>query len=121
MPHILLLEDNPEACEAIAAMLEALGHRVTSALNGAAGMVLLTENPGIALVITDIMMPVMDGISVIIEVRRTHGHVPVIAMTSRRDANYLRTAELLGAKATMFKPFSLLELKELVARVVKVS
>ena len=119
MPHILLLEDNPEAAEAITAMLEALGHTVTSAPDGASGMVRLQEGPGVDLVLTDIMMPVMDGISVIIELRKGHPGLPVIAMTARRDSNYLRTAELLGARATLFKPFSLHELGELVLSVAK--
>jgi CheY-like chemotaxis protein len=118
MSQILLLEDNPEASEAITAMLEALGHTVASASDGASGMVMLKEAP-VDLVLTDIMMPVMDGISVLIEMRRSHPAIPVIAMTARRDSNYLRTAELLGAAATLFKPFSLRELGERVAGVVK--
>jgi len=118
MPRILLLEDNPEASEAITAMLEALGHAVASAPDGASGMVKLEEGP-FDLVLTDIMMPVMDGISVIIELRRSHPELPVLAMTARRDSNYLRTAELLGAAATLFKPFSLRELGERVAGVIK--
>ena len=117
MPRILLLEDNPEAAEAIRAMLEVLGHQVEAAPDGAAGMVLLNQGPAFDLVLTDIMMPVMDGISVIIETRRSHPGTPVIAMTARRDSNYLRTAELVGAKATLFKPFSLRELGDLVAAV----
>ena len=110
MANILLLEDNPEAAEAIRAMLEALGPQVETAPDGAAGLALLRDRPGTGLVVTDIMMPVMDGISVIIEMRRSHPEIPVLAMTARRDSNYLRTATLLGARTTLFKPFSLREL-----------
>ena len=106
--RILLLEDNPEAQDAIFAMLEALGHQVAAEGDGAAGLLRLSQ--GFDLVITDIMMPVMDGISFLVEARKLRPEIPVVAMTARRDSNYLRTAELLGASATLYKPFSLAQL-----------
>lgn len=111
MAHILLLEDNRETAAALRTMLEVLGHQVSAAPEGASGLKLLQASPDIGLVLTDMMMPVLDGISVLLRLRQEHPCLPVIAMTARRDSSYLETARTLGAAATLFKPFDLDELR----------
>lgn len=117
--RILLLEDSPEARDAIAAMAAALGHEVETAPDGAAGLERIRSSAPPDLVLTSVMVPVLDGISLLIETRRTRPEIPVIAMTARRDSNYLRTAAMLGAGATLFKPFSLAELRTALASSIK--
>ena len=117
MANILLIEDNPSVSFAVQTMLEALGHWVHTAPNGSAGLSLLQEHPDLDLVFTDIMMPVLDGISVLLQLRQQHPELPVVAMTGRQDSSYLRTAGQLGARATLYKPFNLQELKELLASI----
>jgi len=112
MAHILLVEDNPATSRTIQAMLEGLGHTVATAGDGAQGLRQLNQAPGFDLVLTDIMMPVLDGISLIVQIHKHHPMVPVIAMTARTDSNYLRNAERLGAWATLAKPFTIEELAE---------
>jgi CheY-like chemotaxis protein len=117
MTHILLLEDNRETAAALQSMLEVLGHQVSAAAEGATGLKLLQSRPDIGLVLTDMMMPVLDGISVLLRMRQEHPGVPVIAMTARRDSSYLQTALTLGAAATLFKPFDLDQLRQTLAAI----
>lgn len=117
MAFILLIEDNPTVSQTIQAMLEALGHRVCAAPEGGRGLRLLEQQPGFDLVFTDIMMPVLDGISVLRRLQKDHPDLPVVAMTGRQESNYLRTAGQLGARATLNKPFNLQELQGLLTSI----
>jgi len=116
MPRILLIEDNPGASTTIRAMLEALGHHVRTAPEGGPALQLLEAQP-FDLVLTDIMMPGLDGMGVLAHLARHYPELPVVAMTGRRDSSYLRSAAQLGACRTLYKPFNLEELQELLAHI----
>ena len=112
MPRILLIDDNPQASTAIQAMLEALGHHVRLAPEGAEALRMIAADT-YDLVMTDIMMPGLDGMGVLAHLTRHHPDLPVVAMTGRQDSTYLRSATRLGARATLQKPFTLPELTAL--------
>ena len=116
--HILLIEDDPLVRETVEAMLMRLGHRVTTAGNGVEGLQKLREmTPDV--VLTDIIMPEKEGIETIMEVRRTHREIKVIAMSGggpTRNMDFLRFAERLGAHAILPKPFGLDELQRVLAQ-----
>jgi CheY-like chemotaxis protein len=111
MPHVLLIEDDPFTGETLCSMLEASGHTVTWARDGKKAMVLLEGGEAFDLVITDILMPDMDGLESIQYLKRERPGLPVIAMTGQVDTPYLRAAKLFGAKSTLNKPFGLKELR----------
>ena len=82
------------------------------AANGRAGLRELTEGP-IDVVITDLLMPDMDGIEIMATIRRDAPHVQIVAVSGggRIDAGeYLRLAQYLGADRTLQKPFTLASL-----------
>jgi CheY-like chemotaxis protein len=116
MPHILLIEDDPDTSEAMQGMLEALGHRVTCAGNGLEALKLAKSGVTPDLVLTDIVMPDMDGIETVQEFTALLSGTPIIAMSALKDTPYLRTAKLFGAKETLAKPFTLEQLKQALAR-----
>jgi len=72
------------------------------------GLSLISKTPP-DLIITDILMPKMDGIDFILELARRHISIPVIAVSGGRrsiSAEFnLQSAALLGVKATLSKPF----------------
>ena len=110
--EILLVDDDPVIVEAIQTKLAELGHSVTCAENGAQAI----EHVGrkvFDVVVTDVLMPVLDGLQVIGELRRSQPNVRVVAVSGggRTGYNhYLDAARMLGAHAVLAKPFSFSEL-----------
>lgn len=80
MPNILVIEDNTQMRRALTRMLETSGHRVTAAANGADGLRWWREH-GADLVLTDIQMPGMSGIEVMLQLRAHAPMLPVLAMS----------------------------------------
>ncbi|MCX8135309.1 MAG: response regulator [Roseococcus sp.] len=118
--HVLLIEDDTALREALAAYLQAAGHRVTLAGDGDAGLAAAeAELPDV--VVTDLIMPGREGIETLLALRRRHPRLPVIVMSGggRLDARaHLGVAERLGAVATLAKPFRPALLLEAIARAV---
>ncbi len=111
MPHILLVEDDPDTAQAVQCMLEVLGHRVTWAANGLEALRAAGETSP-DLVITDMLMPEMDGIEVVLTFTEHFAEVPILAMSAQQDAPYMPSAKVLGARAFLAKPFNLESLRE---------
>ncbi|EQD55690.1 two component transcriptional regulator, winged helix family, partial [mine drainage metagenome] len=108
----VVVEDEDAIRELVAFHLEAAGFAVAQAADGEAG-VALAKTEEIQLVVLDLMLPKMDGVAVLREIRR-HSRVPVIMLTARtEEADRVRGLEL-GADDYMGKPFSP---RELIARV----
>jgi len=115
MPHILVIEDDLEFRQPLVKMLTNDGHTVSIAGDGIAALSML-KNMRPALIITDILMPNMDGIETIMELTRLDNAVPIIAMSGGRrhltsDFN-LSSAAIIGVKVTLAKPFSRAELRD---------
>jgi len=107
MARILVMDDDPDMRRALRWMLEHAGHEVIDAPDGKAGVRLYMEKPA-DLVITGLVMPVMDGIEVIIELRRVCSGVKIIAISGDErfgTDDYLSAAEKLGAQRSFTKPF----------------
>jgi two-component system response regulator (stage 0 sporulation protein F) len=87
--------------------LEAAGYEVTEAANGRQGLELYRLRPT-ALVITDILMPELSGLDMLLELTREFLNAKVIAISGAGGGkNVLDVAKLLGARQTFEKPFSL--------------
>ncbi len=77
---ILLVDDDPAILDSVGANLRGFGYRVTTALNGADGLAVYSANrQEISLVITDLMMPVMDGRALIAAIRGMDPNMAMIA------------------------------------------
>ena len=110
--RILLVDDDPNISHLVRLYLEKEGFDVTEAARGDEALeAFRRETP--ALVLLDVMLPGMDGLQVLKEIRKT-SKVPVIMLTAR-DETFDKVLGLeLGADDYVTKPF---ETKELVARV----
>jgi CheY-like chemotaxis protein len=121
MARILLIDDDASVRDSLAAALRHLGHEVTAAADGAEAVRAFEDQPA-ELVLTDIVMPEMDGLDVIRRLRRAAPATRIIAMsgaTAHAPALYLRMAVQFGADATLAKPIGLDELRRTVDDVLR--
>ncbi len=121
MAKILLADDDELVLYAISKVLRKAGHEVLEAENGKKTIdILKNEHPDV--LVTDIIMPEIEGIELIMKVQNSHPDLPIIAMSggSRNvDYNYLSVAKKLGAYATLEKPFDEQELLDLIIEITK--
>jgi two-component system, OmpR family, response regulator len=107
--HILIAEDDPILADALCAHLRGSGYTVEHAPNGPVAEFLLQRVP-FDLSILDLGLPMIDGLTVLRNVRATNPQMPVIVLTAR-DALESRVAGLdAGADDYMTKPFDFPEL-----------
>jgi DNA-binding NtrC family response regulator len=119
-PLILIADDEEGLRDIFAESLKLSGYRVSVAENGAAALRVLGAE-AVDLLLTDILMPDVDGIELIMQVRRSHPELKVIAMSGggRTAAEVLiNIARRLGVHATLEKPFDLATLLEKIESLV---
>ncbi|NJP06389.1 MAG: response regulator transcription factor [Chloroflexaceae bacterium] len=112
MSTILLVEDETTLAETLCYNLEREGYQVRQALDGIQGLE-MARNEGADLLILDIMLPRLDGLSVC-RILRQESDIPIIMLTARQDEVDRIAGLELGADDYVSKPFSL---GELLARV----
>ena len=110
--QILVVDDETMVREVVVAYLEREGFRVDEASTGIAALKHIDESPP-DLVVLDVMLPEIDGFSVLTELRKS-GDIPVILLTARTEEPDRVLGLELGADDYVVKPFSP---RELVARV----
>lgn len=113
MTKILLVDDDELVRRVLRTFLERGGHQVSEAANGVEALeIFAAEQPD--LVVTDILMPRMNGLEMLVELRRLKSDVRVIAMTgSAHDGDtdaMLLLARDLGAARTFRKPLDMTSL-----------
>ncbi|OGU31872.1 MAG: hypothetical protein A2057_06490 [Ignavibacteria bacterium GWA2_35_9] len=106
MEKILIIEDDKAYIENIKILLEEEGFNVTSAVNGFDGIE-LAKNEIPNLIICDIMLPDVDGYSILKELRRREKtkFIPLIFLTAKASMSDLRIGMNLGADDYLTKPF----------------
>lgn len=120
MKRILIIEDDEAFRSTLLRMLESGGFQATGAEHGGEALKLLGEDH-FDLVLTDVLMPQVDGMEIMTALRRSRSRAPVIAMSGggRIGAqSYLVMAKSLGAAAVLEKPFGWGELKSEIERVL---
>jgi CheY-like chemotaxis protein len=109
---ILFVDDEPAIREAASRLLRSAGYDVEVANDGRAALARYRERRR-DLVLTDVMMPVMEGLEMIRELHKLDPDVRIIAMTgasAERADTYLSVAKDFGARAILRKPFNKSEL-----------
>lgn len=106
---ILLVEDEENLHEALKLNLELEGYEVTSAFDGAAALKAV-ENEYFDLIILDVMLPEMDGISVTETVRISNNEVPILILSAKNSSADRVLGLKKGADDYLTKPFNLEEL-----------
>jgi len=112
-PYIVMVDDEEDLREPVAAYLREQGLEVDEAGGGAELDLLLEKRPP-ALVVLDVTMPVEDGFSIARRLRADHGNIGIVMLTARRDVIDRVVGLELGADDYIMKPF---EPRELLARI----
>jgi CheY-like chemotaxis protein len=120
MASILLVEDSELLAESIKLALRRAGYKVARAADGQQALKLYDAD-SVDLVITDLVMPEMEGLQLIQELRKLNPAVKIIAISGSIMASartFLPVAKHLGAARTLGKPFTEQQLLEAVSAVL---
>jgi two-component system chemotaxis response regulator CheY len=103
---ILIVDDSPTVRQQLRLCLETGGYTVVEAVNGKAGLE-QAEKTKVNMVISDVNMPIMNGIDFIRELRKrpTYQTTPVFVLTTESGANYAQMGKEAGATVWIVKPF----------------
>ena len=119
---ILIVDDNEDILFFMQAALENAGYQVSTALDGAQALAQQTKYRA-DLLITDIFMPGQDGMETLRDSKSRFPQTRIIVMSagggSGRQLDYLATATLIGANATLRKPFDVDQLLDTVRKVLQ--
>jgi two-component system cell cycle sensor histidine kinase/response regulator CckA len=118
---ILLVEDEPMVRTVAERALARHGYTVLTANNGEEALERLKENgEKVALLISDVVMPLMDGPTMVREVRKTYPEVPILFMSGYAEEQLRKSIDIANV-AFLPKPFSVQELAQAVQRVLAAS
>ena len=106
--NVLVVEDEKEICDGIEIYLKNQGYKVFKAYNGIEGLEII-ENEKIHLAVVDIMMPKMDGITMVMKLRE-HNDFPVIMLSAKSEEMDKIMGLNIGADDYVTKPFNPMEL-----------
>lgn len=117
--NILSVDDSPYMREIVTQTLNTKSdYRVLQAGNGEEAIKALQEN-FVHLVITDINMPIMDGVAFIKEARRKYADLPIIVLTTESGDILKKEVMILGANGWLVKPFRPIQLLALVKEILE--
>lgn len=120
MGKVLVIDDDEAMRGTITKILQRDGHEVRQAADGEVGIEAFRAEPA-DVVITDLLMPVKEGIETIIELRELSPTVRILAMSGGIDTlvdSRLSDARDLGADEVLPKPFTVDQLRTVVAKLV---
>ena len=115
--RVLVIDDEPDVLMLCRVNLQLAGHEVVEASNGKVGLELArTLRPDV--VVLDVMLPKVDGLTVLHELASSEEtrNIPVIMLTAKTQLEDRRKAWRAGCAEYLTKPFSPIELAELVGR-----
>lgn len=109
MVHVLVVEDDVRFNQIVCASLNAAGYAVQGCTNASEAFDALHDS-GADIIISDIMMPGIDGFEFVEDVRRINKRIPILLMTARDDLSAKRQGFRAGIDDYMAKPIDLDEL-----------
>lgn len=119
MKSVLTVDDSASIRQMVRLTLTGSGYKVVEAENGAEGLKQAQSAPA-NMIVTDLNMPVMDGLTFIRELRKLPAYkgVPIICLTTESDATRKQEAKQAGATGWITKPFQQDQLLTVVRKVL---
>lgn len=119
--RILLVEDDEDVREYLRGNL-AQQYQVLTAVNGKEALDCLEESPDVDLIVSDVMMPIMDGIKLCKHLKHNihYSHIPVILLTAKSDVSAQLDGLQAGADDYISKPFIYVILHTKIGNLIKV-
>jgi two-component system chemotaxis response regulator CheY len=107
MAHVLAVDDSVSLRKLVASTLMTAGHKVVEASNGMEALEIIKKQQQFNLIISDLNMPIMDGLTFIRQVRVLGGYkfTPILVLTTEMDPAKKKTAKESGATGWLVKPF----------------
>ena len=107
MAQILIVDDSSTVRDEVATFLKNGGLEVATAVDGKDGLAKLKADPGIRLVVADVNMPNMDGLTMVEKIRSELGNstVNLIMLTTESSPNMKERGKAAGVKGWIVKPF----------------
>lgn len=121
--YIMVIDDSPTIRVSVELALKQLGLLIKQAENGQDALEKIREIKGeggeIAMCISDINMPVLNGIDFIMEFRKVDKFTPVVVLTTEAEKDVIQKGKEAGASGWIIKPFQAEDLLNVVKRFVK--
>ncbi|MGD0430256.1 MAG: response regulator [Acetobacteraceae bacterium] len=117
--RILTVDDSPSVRQMVKLTLTGAGYDIVEAGDGAEGLSKARATP-LDMVVTDLNMPVMNGLGLIRELRKLPAYrgVPILFLTTESDAEMKKQAKAAGATGWITKPFQQDQLVAVVRKVL---
>ena len=115
---LLFVEDEEDLINIISATLVKLRANFVTARNGQHALEVLDKNNDVDVIITDINMPIMNGLDMIKAIRNSnkpYKDVQIIIMSAHTETEYLDSAKALGIEEYLLKPFDFMKFIEFMA------
>lgn len=108
MSKILIVDDSPSMRQMIVFTLESQGHETIQACDGVDALDIIKNNNNFDVIITDINMPNMDGLTLINEIRKINIYkfIPILVLTTENGSDKKMKGRDAGATGWIVKPFS---------------
>jgi len=116
----LVVDDSTTMRRMVGFTLREAGFEIVEGANGEQGLSQLDAH-GVDIIVTDVHMPVMDGLSMVEAVRRRadHRYTPILILTTESGDEMKRRGKEAGASGWIVKPFNPLRLQEVVCRLLR--
>jgi two-component system, chemotaxis family, chemotaxis protein CheY len=123
MKNIIVIDDSPTIRTSVEFAIKKLGHKITKAENGKKGIEAINAvkktGGDIAMIIVDINMPEMDGISFVKEFRKSDKFTPILVLTTESEGDKIKEGKDAGASGWMIKPFKPGDLVAVVEKLIR--
>jgi len=117
--HILVVDDEDLIREIICSVLNTAGFQCHPVNSGVEALAVLKSNGGYSVVVSDVIMDGMDGLTLLSRIRKTHPDLPVVMVTAVHDISVALAAIRNGAYDYLLKPFEREQLLASVRRAVE--
>lgn len=117
--NVLYVEDNIEVQTQTVKMLKSFFNSISIADNGKIGLELFLDNNSYHIIITDIKMPIIDGLSLIETIRKTDKKIPIIVLSAHDDKDYFLKTINAGIDGYILKPYNLAQITETLTNIIE--
>lgn len=112
----LFVEDEKDLLDIITETLLKLNVNFCRASNGEEGLKVLEENSDIDVVVTDISMPIMNGLEMIKVIKNKYPDKHIVVMTAHTETKYIDEVKNLGVDDCLLKPFDFMKFIDLICK-----
>ncbi|MCP4969784.1 MAG: response regulator [Arcobacter sp.] len=113
---LLFVDDEKVLLDIITDTFVKLDTNFLTASNGKEALDLINSNNDISVIVTDINMPIMNGLEMMKVLNESNNEIPVIFMSAHTELNYIEEAEKLGGYDYLLKPFDFIKFIDILVK-----